>query len=82
MISFRSYQNFNSESFKQDLSLALWHIGEVFEDVDDQLFFLEHMVIFFRSYKNFSGENFKQDLSSAPWRIGEVFKDLDDQLLF
>ena len=39
VISFRSYTNFNGENFKQDLSLAPWHIGEVFEDMDDQLFF-------------------------------------------
>ena len=34
-ISFRSYRNFNGENFKQDLSLAPWHIGEVCEGVDD-----------------------------------------------
>ena len=35
VISFRNYKNFNGENFKQDLFLASWHIGEVFEDVDD-----------------------------------------------
>ena len=39
VISFRSYRNFNGENFKQDLSLAPWHIGKVCEDVDDSLHF-------------------------------------------
>ena len=39
VISFRSYKVINGENFKQDLSLAPWHVGEVFKDVDDQLFF-------------------------------------------
>ena len=43
VISFRSYKNLNGENSRQDLSLAPWRIGEVFEDVDDQVFFLEHI---------------------------------------
>ena len=35
VISFQNYKNCNGENFKQDLSLAPWHIGEVFEDVVD-----------------------------------------------
>ena len=39
VISFQSYKNFNGENFKQDLFVVPWHIGEVFEGVEDQLFF-------------------------------------------
>ena len=35
VISFRSYKNFSGENFKQDISVAPWHIGEVFEDMND-----------------------------------------------
>ena len=38
-ISFRSFKNFNVETFNQELSLAPWHVGEIFEDVEDQLFY-------------------------------------------
>ena len=39
IISFRSFKNFNAETFNQELSLAPWHVGEIFEDVEDQLFY-------------------------------------------
>ena len=39
IISIRSFKNFNAETFNQDLSLAPWHVGEFFEDVEDQLFY-------------------------------------------
>jgi len=30
IISFRSFKNFNAETFNQELSLAPWHVGEIF----------------------------------------------------
>ena len=39
IISFRSFKNFNAETFNQELSLAPWHVGEIFEGVEDQLFY-------------------------------------------
>lgn len=60
VISFRSYKNLNGENSRQDLSLAPWRIGEVFEDVDDQVFFLEHInekhVRQARTYQNNAGK--------------------------
>lgn len=39
IISFRSFNNFHAETFNQDLSLAPWHVGEIFEDVEDHELF-------------------------------------------
>lgn len=39
IIYFRSFKNFNIETFNQQLSLAPWHVGKIFEDVEDQLFY-------------------------------------------
>ena len=36
VITFRSYKNFNPDLFKRHLAMAPWHIGQLFEDVDDQ----------------------------------------------
>ena len=36
VISFRRYKNFESDAFKQHLATAPWHIGQLFDDVDDQ----------------------------------------------
>ena len=37
MITFRSYKNFDNEKFTRDLSEAPWHVGEVFNDLEDQV---------------------------------------------
>ena len=39
MITFRSYKNFDNEKFTQDLSEAPWHIGEVFDNLEDQVYY-------------------------------------------
>ena len=39
MISFRSFKNFDADTFNQDLSLAPWHVREIFKNVEDQLFY-------------------------------------------
>ena len=44
IISFRSFKNFNAEIFNQELSLAPWHVGEIYEDVEDQLFYWNTLV--------------------------------------
>ncbi|PFX12956.1 putative RNA-directed DNA polymerase from transposon X-element [Stylophora pistillata] len=36
VITFRSYESFDPEHYKQLLSSAPWHIGQLFDDVDDQ----------------------------------------------
>ncbi|XP_078361285.1 uncharacterized protein LOC144645583 [Oculina patagonica] len=38
-ISFRSYNNFNAEAFKEQLSVAPWHVGEIFSEVDDKVYY-------------------------------------------
>ena len=38
-ISFRSYKNFDAEVFKEQLSVAPWHVGEIFSEVDDKVYY-------------------------------------------
>ena len=37
LITFRSYKNFDCDKFTQDLPEAPWHVGEIFDDLDDQV---------------------------------------------
>ena len=37
VITFRSYKNFDPEDYKQLLSSALWHVGHLFDVIDDQV---------------------------------------------
>lgn len=37
-ITFRSYKNFDPDVYKQLLSSAPWHIGQLFDEVDDQVY--------------------------------------------
>ena len=39
MITSRSYKNFDDEKFTQDLSEAPWHVGEVFDDLEDHVYY-------------------------------------------
>ena len=36
VITFRSYKNFEPDVFKQHLAMVPWHIGQLFDEVDDQ----------------------------------------------
>ena len=37
LITFWSYKNFDCDKFTQDLPEAPWHVGEIFDDLDDQV---------------------------------------------
>ena len=37
VITFRSYKNFDPEDYKQLLSSAPWHVGQLFDEIDDQV---------------------------------------------
>lgn len=39
VITSRSYKNFDDEKFTQDLSEAPWHVGEVFNDLEDHVYY-------------------------------------------
>ena len=39
LINFRSYKNFDHEKFTRDLSEAPRHVGEVFDDLEDQVYY-------------------------------------------
>jgi hypothetical protein len=34
-IMYRRYKNFNENAYINDLALASFHVGEVFDDIDD-----------------------------------------------
>ena len=36
---FRTYKNFQHEEFKKHFAIALWHVGEIFDEIDDQVYF-------------------------------------------
>ena len=36
LIKFRLIKNFDEQKFKQHLSSASWHVGEIFDDIEDQ----------------------------------------------
>eukprot|EP00794_Sanderia_malayensis_P018501 gene18501-20356_t len=44
IITFRSKKNLNIEELLQDLDQAPWHVGEIFESVDDQYFYWQNLL--------------------------------------
>lgn len=40
VISFRSLKNLHEEEFMFDLSSASWHVGDIFDSLDDQCSYL------------------------------------------
>ena len=39
LINYRSYKHFDETSFKHDLEMATFHVGDMFDEVDDTLWF-------------------------------------------
>ena len=39
VLIFRSIKKINEESFREDLSTAPWHVGSIFDSIDDQCFY-------------------------------------------
>ena len=39
VITFRGYKNFDEYHFKESLSMAPWHVGEIFDEIDDQAYY-------------------------------------------
>ena len=39
VITFRSYKNFDECRFKESLLMAPWHVGEIFDEIDDQAYY-------------------------------------------
>lgn len=37
--NFRSYKNFQHKEFKKHLAVAPWHVGEIFDEIDYQVYF-------------------------------------------
>eukprot|EP00794_Sanderia_malayensis_P003961 gene3961-4511_t len=44
IITFRSKKNLNIEELLQDLDQAPWHVGEIFESIDDQYFYWQNLL--------------------------------------
>ena len=40
-VYYRSYKNFNSESYKNDLDQAPFHVMEIFDDIDDSVWYFD-----------------------------------------
>ena len=39
VITFRGYKNLDECHFKESLSMAPWHVGEIFDEIDDQAYY-------------------------------------------
>ena len=39
VITFRNYKNFDECHFKESLSMAPWHVGEILDEIDDQAYY-------------------------------------------
>lgn len=44
VVRFRSTKNYNEQKFKEHLSVAPWHVGEILDDIDDQAGFLSTLL--------------------------------------
>ena len=44
VISFRSFKNLNEDELLKDLSVAPWHVGDIFDSVDDRYFYWSKLV--------------------------------------
>ena len=44
VISFRSYKNLNTDDLNMQLSIAPWHVGEIFDDIDDKVGFFNSLM--------------------------------------
>ena len=44
IIKFRSRRNFDEEHYKKDLRHAPWHVGDIFDTVDDKAGFWEALM--------------------------------------
>ena len=44
-ITYRSYKSFNEDSFVTDLSTAPYHVGEIFNDIDDTYWFFNALTM-------------------------------------
>ena len=44
IIKFRSVKNFDEEKFQEHLNSAPWHVGEVFESVEDRVGFISTLL--------------------------------------
>ena len=43
-ITYRSYKNFDDDKFKYDLSIAPFHVAEIFDDIDDTAWFTSQLL--------------------------------------
>lgn len=44
VISFRSFKNLSEDDLLKDLSVAPWHVGDIFDSVDDRCFYSSKVV--------------------------------------
>ena len=44
-ITYRSYKNFNVETYKDDLQQIPFHVAEIFDDIDDMYFFQQNLLL-------------------------------------
>ena len=44
VVKFRSMKHFEEEAFENDLGEAPWHVGEIFDDVDERAYFINTLL--------------------------------------
>ena len=45
LVHYRSFKNFNEESYRKDLQMVPFHVSHIFDDVDDQLWFHNSLLL-------------------------------------
>ena len=45
MIKYRSFKHFDKCKYEEDLSLAPFHVGNIFDDIDDSMWFCESLML-------------------------------------
>ena len=43
VITFRSIKKIDEDSFREDLKTAPWHVGSIFDSIDDQRFYWDSL---------------------------------------
>ena len=70
-ICIRRYRNFHEKKFKEDIRAALFHIGFVFDDPDDQIWFWQQLYTDICD-QHAPWKEIKVRASSAPWITNDI----------
>ncbi|XP_068689637.1 uncharacterized protein [Montipora foliosa] len=71
IICIRQYRNFDEKKFKEDIRAALFYIGSIFDDPDDQVWFWQQLYTDICD-QHAPWKEIKVRASSAPWITNDI----------